>query len=81
MTDADSSAPDFTLDELSERIETWRQTRKKRRPMPEYLWQTAASLSKKLSIQQVSKGFWHNAPKRGIPESCGFPKIAIYDSL
>jgi hypothetical protein len=30
MTDADSSAPDFTLDELSERIETWRQTRKKR---------------------------------------------------
>jgi hypothetical protein len=55
MTDADSSAPDFTLDELSERIETWRQTRKKRRPMPEYLWQAAASLSKKLSIQQVSK--------------------------
>lgn len=55
MTDADSSAPDLTLKELSERIETWRQTRKKRRPMPEPLWQAAASLSKKLSIQQVSK--------------------------
>ncbi len=56
MTQADSSAaPDLTLSELAERIETWRQTRKKRRPMPEQLWQAAASLSKKLSIQQVSK--------------------------
>ena len=55
MTDADSSAPDLTLEELSERIEAWRQTRKKRRSMPEPLWQAAASLSKQLSIQQVSK--------------------------
>jgi hypothetical protein len=55
MTDADSSAPDLTLEQLSEQIETWRQKRKKRRPMPEHLWQAAAILSKKLSIQQVSK--------------------------
>jgi hypothetical protein len=55
MTGADFSAPDLTLEQLSERIETWRQKRKKRRPMPEHLWQAAASLSKKLSIQQVSK--------------------------
>jgi hypothetical protein len=55
MTQADSSAPDLTLDDLSEQIETWRQTRKRRRPMPEHLWQAAASLSKILSIQQVSK--------------------------
>jgi hypothetical protein len=55
MTDTVSSAPDLTLEELAQRIETWRQMRKKRRPMPEYLWQAAASLSKKLSIQQVSK--------------------------
>lgn len=61
MTHADSSvAPDFTLDELSEQIERWRQTRKRRRPMPEQLWQAAASLSKQLSIQQVSKALGLN---------------------
>jgi hypothetical protein len=55
MTQANSSAPDLTLDELSEQIELWRQTRKTRRPMPEHLWQAAASLSKKSSLQKVSK--------------------------
>lgn len=56
MTHADfSAATNLTLNQLSEQIERWRQTRKRRRPMPEQLWQSAASLSKQLSIQQVSK--------------------------
>lgn len=61
MTQADSSpAPDLTLNQLAEQIERWRQTRKGRRPMPEPLWQAAASLSKQLSIQQVSKALGLN---------------------
>ena len=55
MLYTDFSAPDLTLEELSERIERWRQTRRRRRPMPEHLWQAAANLSNRLSIQQVSK--------------------------
>lgn len=69
MTHADSSAaPDLTLNQLSEQIERWRQTRKRRRPMPEQLWQAAASLSKQLSIQQVSKalGLNYSALKKRV---------------
>jgi hypothetical protein len=56
MTNTDFlEAPDLDLNQLSEQIERWRQTRKRRRPMPEQLWQAAARLSEQSSINQVSK--------------------------
>lgn len=67
-TDLEFSAPGLSLEELSERIEIWRKTRKHRRPMPEPLWQAAASLSHQLSIQQVSKtlGLNYGALKKRV---------------
>ena len=79
-------AQDLTLDELAGQIERWRQTRKRRRPMPEPLWQAAASLSKKLSIQQVSKALGLNygaLKKRVYPQDqpVNKPKPATFIEL
>ena len=43
--------------EVGERIEAWRRTRERRRPMPEELWEAAADLAKKYSLHKVSKAF------------------------
>ena len=44
-----------TLEEIHDQFETWRQTRQKREPIPERLWEAAVGLSKNYSILQISK--------------------------
>ena len=44
-----------TLEEIQDQFETWRQTRQKRAPIPERLWEAAVGLSKDYSILQISK--------------------------
>jgi hypothetical protein len=44
-----------TLEEVHNQFETWRQTRQKRTPIPEGLWEAAAGLSKNYTILQISK--------------------------
>ena len=50
------SANEFlTLDQVCQRFEHWRQTREKRCPIPEKLWQAAESLYPEYSIYNISK--------------------------
>ena len=44
-----------TLEEIHDQFETWRQTRQKRGPIPEPLWEAAVGLSKNHSIFEISK--------------------------
>ncbi len=43
------------LKEIQNQFETWRQTRQKRTPIPDALWQAAVSLAKNHSILEISK--------------------------
>ena len=43
------------LEEIHDQFETWRQTRQKRAPIPERLWEAAVGLSKHYTILQISK--------------------------
>jgi len=45
-----------TLDEVKNQLENWRKNKKNHRePIPKKLWQTAADLARKHSINEVSK--------------------------
>ena len=44
-----------TFDEIRKQFETWRKTREKRTPIPDALWEAAASLSPRYSLYQISK--------------------------
>ena len=46
---------DAALLDLKARIEAWRESRVKLRPMPKALWQAAVRLAKKYGVNQVSK--------------------------
>ena len=51
-----SSANEFlTLDQVCQRFKHWRQTRKKRCPIPKKLWQAAESLYPEYSLYHISK--------------------------
>ena len=43
------------LQSLSEQIEAWRNTRPRTRPMPEALWNEAASIARELGVFRVSR--------------------------
>ena len=45
----------LTLEAVCQRFEYWRQTRKKRCPIPEKLWQAAESLYPEYSLYHISK--------------------------
>ena len=44
------------MQKAQEKFKHWRKTRKSRKPIPEELWQVAVNLSKKHSVNQISKG-------------------------
>jgi hypothetical protein len=50
-----SANPSLTLEAVCQQFEYWRQTRKKRCPIPEQLWQAAESLYPKHSLYHISK--------------------------
>ena len=50
-----SESKSLTLEQVCQRFEYWRQTRKKRCPIPEKLWQAAESLYPEYSLYQISK--------------------------
>lgn len=68
MTQTGVSARQPSLEAVNELIEAWRRDRKKRRPMPEELWEAAASLSEKYSLHQISKalGLNHTTLKKRV---------------
>ena len=43
------------LQTLSDRIEAWRSTRPRTRPMPEALWNEAVSMTRELGVFRVSR--------------------------
>lgn len=74
------SAKQRSLSEVKERIEAWRQNRKKRRPMPEELWEQAAGLSEEYSLHEISKALRlnHSALKKRVqPERASAQKELI----
>jgi len=52
--------PKPTLENVRRKLEHWRETRKKRRPIPKELWDAAVALSKEHSINTVSKALHLN---------------------
>ena len=50
-----SANESLTLEAVCKRFEYWRQTRKKRCPIPEKLWQAAESLYPEYSLYHISK--------------------------
>ena len=77
MTQETFSAGQRSLNEVKEFFEAWRQNRKKRRPIPEELWEAATGLSKKYSLHQISKALRlnHTALKKKVhPENASAPK-------
>jgi len=50
-----SANKSLTLDQVCQQFEYWRQTREKRCPIPEQLWQAAESLYPEYSIYNISK--------------------------
>jgi hypothetical protein len=50
-----SANESLTLDQVCQQFEYWRQTRKKRCPIPEQLWQAAESLYPEYSLYNISK--------------------------
>lgn len=53
-------APEPTLEEAQRKFKKWRETRKRRRPIPKALWDDAVALSKEHSINTVSKALHLN---------------------
>jgi hypothetical protein len=45
----------FTLEQVSQQFEYWRQTREKRCPIPEKLWRATESLYPRYSLYHISK--------------------------
>jgi hypothetical protein len=43
------------VQELCRRIEQWRQTRRRREPMPELLWESAVRLSREFGIARIAR--------------------------
>lgn len=87
-----STAQPRDVQAVLDRIEHWRRTRKKRRPMPEPLWRDAARLARKHGVYAISKALRVNhqslkdragkrKPGRGSDEgaagSAGFVEVAI----
>ncbi len=73
MMPEELSPSSLTMNEVMARIEEWRNTRKRRKPMPEELWEAAASLSKEYSIHRISKALRLNytaLKKRIQPDEC-----------
>jgi len=68
-----------TLEEVRQRFEQWRESRKHRTPIPESLWESAASLCADHSIYKISRSLRldYNALKRRVcsshPESLPEP--------
>jgi len=60
MTQKNLSATSLTLRDVKDQFKLWRKTRKSRKPMPEELWDAAASLSESYSINQISKALHLN---------------------
>jgi hypothetical protein len=50
-----SANKSFTLEQVCQRFEYWRQTRKKRCSIPKKLWQAAESLYPEYSLYHISK--------------------------
>lgn len=46
MSQQIAPSPEPTLEDVRTQFETWRKTRKSRKPIPERLWQAAVKLSK-----------------------------------
>lgn len=44
-----------TIEQVGERLESWRKIKKHRQPIPKDIWQDAAKLARKYSINTVSK--------------------------
>jgi hypothetical protein len=58
---AEGVFPELTeIEGLRSRIEGWRQTRPKSRPMPEELWQEASAAAKRLGTGRVARGLGLN---------------------
>ena len=64
-----------TIEDVRQRFEQWRESRKQRAPIPERLWESAASLCAAHSIYKISRSLRldYNALKRRVcyshPES------------
>ena len=53
--DKNTSAANKDIEEVRQRLESWRKTKKNQRePIPAYLWQEAAGLARKYSLNSVS---------------------------
>ena len=53
--DKNTSAADKEIEEVRQRLESWRKTKKNQREqIPAYLWQAAAGLARKYSVNSVS---------------------------
>ena len=50
-----SASKSLTLEQVCQQFEYWRQTREKRCPIPEKLWQAAESLYPEYSLYHISK--------------------------
>ena len=50
-----TASKSLTLEEVCQQFEYWRQTREKRCPIPEKLWQAAESLYPEYSLYHISK--------------------------
>jgi hypothetical protein len=53
--DNDTHAADPVIEEVRQRLEDWRKIKKHRQPIPKDIWQDAAGLARKHSINTVSK--------------------------
>lgn len=52
-----------TIEDVRKQLEAWRQTKRKRTPIPSDLWEAAASLCDHLSVNQVARTFHLNHTK------------------
>jgi hypothetical protein len=53
--DNDTHATDPAIEEVRQRLESWRKIKKHRQPIPEDIWQDAAGLARKYSVNTISK--------------------------
>jgi len=70
----------LTLDQICQQFEYWRQTRKKRCPIPEKLWQAAESLYPGYSLYHISKALrlnYSDLKKRLEPKPSDFNPPSI----
>lgn len=83
-------APPANVKAVSDRIEKWRRTRRKRSPMPEQLWREAAALAGSHGVYRISQALrvsyetlrsWtaktgpHEAKKQG--DTVGFVEVGL----